>query len=194
MGIIGCPENPILTNFSNPINNSNDTKFTFVKDFPQQIGLFTTDSLPWKSFTPRLANMDLGNAINRCKYRLITNSYFPNASFVDIEWNIQFVFNSTYSPTAWVIEFPPGLEPYDFTNSFDTSLPVIGQWLVYDESENDFWEGFMFLGPAPTGFPGRFAFGDDVGAVNQQIQQGTPITFASGDRLIGRAKVRVNVV
>lgn len=194
MGIIGCPENPVATNFSYPVNATNDVKFGFNPNFPQEIPLFTTDSLAWKKFVPTFNGMSLGaNRINFSKYRLVRNSYIPEGAFCDISWKLEFDFDATFAVGNWQVSFPPGMTPFDYTTAFSNKLPIIGQWLAHDASANSFYEGRMFLGASPTSFPARFARGDDTGAVNNQITSTTPFTWAAGDRLTAVARVRVTI-
>ncbi len=96
MGIIGCPENPVSTNTSYPVIPTNDTKIGFSSDFPQELRVYTTDSLAWKPFVPSFLSMALGNADNRSRYRLLQNSYSPSSAWVDITWAVQFGTTSTF--------------------------------------------------------------------------------------------------
>ncbi len=193
MGIIGCPENPVSTNTSYPVIPTNDTKIGFSSDFPQELRVYTTDSLAWKPFVPSFLSMALGNADNRSRYRLLQNSYSPSSAWVDITWAVQFGTTSTFYGSPWEVSLPPGMTPYDYSTAMAGGIPVIGQWSAYDIATDKYAEGPMYLGSPPTSFPARFAFGDDAGSITGNIQQGTPFTFGSSDKLVGRAKIRVTL-
>lgn len=192
MGIMGCATNP-LSPFNYPASSSEDVQVSPGPNYPRDLKVVALDSLGWKGFTPTFLGMSLGDAQNRSRYRETLNSSVPLGleGYADVYYIIRFGFTSTFSASNWETTLPGTLTPFDYTTAFSTKRPVIGQWMIKDASAGTFYEGRMFLGNAPSTTPVRFQIGDDATSQTLEIKQGTPITFAAGDSLVARIRLRI---
>lgn len=124
--------------------------------------------LPADDFT--LNNFDLGDGEFDARY-------LYDGFNVDLIMSFKFAAGSTFGGSPWSISLP--WVPQDMTGVIQNHA-VLGPWSVFDNSLADFWQGAVYR---TTAGDLGFRFGDDLGASNTSIQQGTPITFATDDEL-----------
>jgi hypothetical protein len=136
------------------------------------------DALAWRPMTMgaaigqfQIVNFTLGNGTYSARYLRVGYT-------VDLIMSFKFGSTSTWSAAQFAVTLP--WTPRLGANSITVGHEGLGRWSVFDTSASVYLDG----GVIPiAGGNIAFRFGDDLAGTNTTVQQGTPITFATGDEL-----------